>query len=235
MTTHGQNDDLKRLRRNIESQMHTTHDRWRKLAAGLGPTAREVWRTYEHAARELRVVSDTAAQRVKQLREDDLLPDAGRRRLIDEARSEGTKARAAARARMKAAREVLAAKARVAALPKLSPEREQAAREELRLLTSGTNDPADVLLELATGDDELAAVAVSGYAESLLRAKGVPSAPAVYAAVCDHAVDAARRSADPARQVAAAAHVALGELDRAMSCAEAAANAMLEDEGVELP
>ncbi|NLE22081.1 MAG: hypothetical protein GX624_04795 [Actinobacteria bacterium] len=228
-------DQIQKHRDSISAQMRASHAHWRKLAHALGPTARATFEAYEAAVRELRQASDSAALRVKQLREDDMLPDAGRRRLIAETLSEAAKKRSAARARMRAARDVLAAKARSAALPKLAKDREAAAREELRMLTSGAEDPASVLLELAQRDDELGAVAVSSYAESLLRAKGVPSAPAVYAAVCDHAVDAARRSADPARQVAAAAHVALGELDRAMSCAEAAANAMLEDEGVELP
>ena len=92
------------------------------------------------------VVSNSAALRVRQLREDDLTPEAGRQRLIAEALAEGGKKRDAARARMRAAREVLAAKARAAALPTLDPKREAAAREELCLLASGTRDPVDVLL-----------------------------------------------------------------------------------------
>ncbi|NLG65271.1 MAG: hypothetical protein GX537_06665 [Actinobacteria bacterium] len=222
------------LRNALRQRQLAAHEQWRKLAAGLGPSAAETFREYERAAQELGVVSNSAAFRVKQLREDDLLPDAGRRRLISDALSEGAKKRDAARARMRTAREVLAAKARAAAMPKLDPKREAAAREELRLLTGGTNDPADVLLELAKGDDELAAVSVSSYSQSLLRAKGVRKAPELHKAVQDVAVHTARRSADPKRRAAASAYSALGELDRAMACSESLAEGTLEDLGVEL-
>ncbi len=222
------------LRNSIRQRHFAIHEQWRKLAAGLGPSAAETFREYERAAQEMTVVSNSAALRVRQLREDDLTPEAGRQRLIAEALAEGGKKRDAARARMRAAREVLAAKARAAALPTLDPKREAAAREELCLLASGTRDPVDVLLELAAGDDELAGVAVSRYGESLLRAKGVHKAPELHRAVEDQAVHAARQSADPKRQAAAAAYAALGELDKGMGVAESLADNALEDEGVEL-
>ena len=172
---------------------------------------------------------------VRRLRQDDLLPDAGRRRLVDETLADAAKKRKAALTRMRAARTILAAEARNAALPRLDPAREQAAREELRMLADSAADPSAVLLDLARRGDELAAVAVSSYGESLLRARGVHKAPDLHRAIQDHAVNAARVSADSTRQAAAAAHAQLVDLDRATACAQSAANALLEDENVEPP
>ena len=108
----GPDKQKEQLRNSLRQRQLAAHDQWRKLAAGLGPSAAETFREYERAAQELGVVSRSAALRLQQLRDDDLL--------------------------------------------KLDPKREQAAREELRLLTSGPEDAADVLLRLAAGDDELA-------------------------------------------------------------------------------
>ena len=76
--------------------------------------------------------------------------------------------------------------------------------------------------------------ACSSYGESLLRAKGVHKAPELHKAVEDVAVHAARQSADPRRQAAAAAYSALGELDKGMACSESLADDPLDDAGVEL-
>jgi len=229
------NERMQELNRSIRGQLQDGLSAWRKTAAALGPSALASFEQYEQAAHDLQMASSSAAARVRQLRADDLLPDAGRRRLIDETLADAAKKRDRARAQMRAARDVLAAKARASALPRLDPKREQAAREELRLLTDNAPDAAAVLLELAQRDDELAGVAVSSYGESMLRARGTPKAKDLHAVVQDVAVEAAAKSADPERQAAAAAVSALGQLDRATACAESVADAMLEDEGVELP
>lgn len=234
MNDHGPDEQMKQYRDSIRAQLRAATATWRTLAAGLGPSAREVFREYEAAARDLETVSNSLAFRLRQLAGDDLTPEAGKQRLASEAREKAAKQRSAARRKMADARTILAAKAYARALPKLDPKREQAAREELRLLTDNAPDTAAVLLELAQRDDELAGVAVSSYAESMLRARGTPKAKDLHAVVRDVAVEAAAKSADPERQTAAAAYAALGELDRATACAESVADAMLEDSGVEL-
>ncbi len=215
-------------------RMATTHQRWRGLASQLGSGAAAAWRDYEAAVRELETVSNSAALRVAQLRKDDLIPAEGRRRLIDEALADGRTKRAAAAKQMQAARTVLAAKARSAALPRLDPAREMAARDELRLLADASDDPLDALVELAAAESDLAAVAVSRYGESYLRARGVPKAPERHLLVQDRAVDAAKRSNDPTRRAAAEAYAALPELDAAASCAHFVADGALDEASVEL-
>jgi len=221
------------LRKSADRQLVTHLDEWRKLAKALGPSAHEAYREYEKAASELRMVSNGAAVRISQLQKDDLTPEEGRKRLIAETRDKARKEREAARKRMDAALTILETQARIAAMPKLDPKREAAARDELRLLTDSAADPARVLIELAQRDDELGGVAVSSYGESLLWAKGVRDAAKMHDAVRNVATGSAKLSADPERQAGYAAYSHLTDLRKATALVESAANSMLEDLGID--
>lgn len=135
---------------------------------------------------------------------DDLTPQEGRDRLareaLDKGRSDSTKALEQA----DMALEVLTKRLTVRAMPKASSERaEDHAREELRLLMRDTQDPLEVLVELAGGDDEaLAAVACGSLGRSLLVAAGQG---ADHAVVIDAAMGAAERSSNGERVQAAKA------------------------------
>lgn len=235
MTSHNPQETMRRLQLSIESQAVIGRDKWRDLARDLGPVATSASRLLDEGARELRTASDSAAARIRQLRADDLIPDAGRQRLIGETLDEARKARAAAKSKLHGAQAILEAEARTRALPRLDPKREQAARQELQLLCSGSEDPASVLIEAAKGDGELAGCAVSSYGESLLRAKGVPNAKELHKGVCDAAIASARKSSDPRRQTAAAALAALTDLRKTVVANVAAADWQLKDEGFSLP
>jgi hypothetical protein len=210
-------DQLKELQEQIAASEQAHLAKWRGRS-GVTHTARELYKNLEAAASQAKMAANTAQSKVDRLRADDLMPVAGKRRLVAEALAQGKADVKKHTDRMAATLLVLDAELGTAALPRLDPQREAFARDELRLRLDGAADPVAVLFELAQGDGELAAVAVSSYGESYLRAKGIPRAKEAHAGVRNVAAAYADQSADPARRAIGEARAELPELHKAQAC-----------------
>lgn len=164
-----------------------------------------------------------AAGRLDHVAADDLIPEKGRQRLLRETREQAADALRELEARSDVAITALEGHLLQQAQPTFpaAADREEA-REELRLLLDASDDPAATLRQLATGTDpRLAALAVSSYARTYLRAKGVDEE--TIKATATYAAQAALASGDPARVAAARALTKLPQLRKARAQALTAA------------
>jgi len=206
--------NMEALRAKIEADEAANLAAFRKHS-GVTHSARETFKTYEAAASNAKKAANSAQYKVEQLRADDTMNPVGRSRLVKETIEKGRAEVKKQQDRMEATLQVLKAELSTAALPRLDKSREMAARDELRMILDGAPDPVGAMAELAGGDDELAAVAVSSYGESYLRAKGVANAQETAAKIRESASASAHQSADPTRRAIGEARGAFGELEKA--------------------
>jgi len=170
------------------------------------------------ANRELRTLANTTALKLRELEANDLLPEAGKARLLAETRSEAKERYQELHRKLNGALAVLETAAFTAALPPVPRDREAAARDEALMRMLGTNDPVRALEEVASLGGEMSAVAASSWGESYLRAKGLSPAEAkrMHREVVQLvAVHAATNSADQRQAAQAKAYFALPAVRKA--------------------
>lgn len=197
----------------------------------LPPALRGLARQVTETIGEVRRHVHTAAARLDQLADDDLIPDRGRERLTREAREAAERAVRDADARAGTALDVLEAGLTATTQPTFPAGADRAeARERFKLLADASNDAAAVVRELVGGsDDELAAIAASPFARTYLQARGVPAD--VIATVATFAAQAALTSGDPTREAAARGLLQLDTLRKARMKAVNAAHFVIGWQG----
>lgn len=210
-------DPLTALRDSLDAQA-------REAEAAFAPHAnghsliRGAFQTITATNRELRALANTAALKLHELEENDLMPEAGKVRLMTETR-EGARAQyEQLRQKLDGALAVLETATRDAALPRVPRDREALVRDEAVMRMSGTTDPVKALEELAALGGDLGALAASGWGESYLRAKGLSPAEAkrMHREVVQVvAIDAAAKSADTTVAANAKAYFALPHVKKA--------------------
>ena len=99
------------------------------------------------------------------------------------------------------------------ATPRVDPQREAAARDELYLLVRNAADLEQAMMEAVKRGGELAAAAASSYGESLLRARGAHKLVEAHEQVKAAARNAALKSEDAVLRAAAEAHDAVDGKD----------------------
>jgi len=189
--------------------------KWRPLS-GATHSIRETYKVLEANLSKAKQAADGAQNRVETLRDDDLMNREGRDRLIREAVQNGRDAVQKHLRSAEAALTIVKAECHEAALPRLDPSRESAARDEFRLLLDASPDPVASMAELVQRDDELAGVAVSSYAESWMRARGIPKAQEAAQSIRRLAAELAVDSNDPARRKVGEAAAQVSALDDAL-------------------
>ena len=158
-----------------------------------------------------RQVHQTVA-RLDALATSDLIPREGRQRVTRETKAVAAAALRELGSRSEGAITIIETGLTAAAQPQFpaGADREEA-RQELRMLLDAAPDPAEAVRAIAAGSDQrLAGLAVSSYAASYLRAKGVDERTIRQVAV--FAAQAGLSSDNPARQAAARALTRLDDL-----------------------
>ena len=225
-------DQLADLRRQVEDREQEQLTAWQRHS-GVTEGARDAYRGFSAAAAKAKQAARSAESRVKQLRDDDLMPLAGKRRLMDEALSEARRRVGEEQARMDVALKILEAELSMAAMPRLDRTREQTAKDEvlIRLGSANVSETIAVLSEFARGEDDLAAVVCTGtWTESLLRGRGVAARDVgqFVSAIRETAAQSAAQSADPKRAAVAAARADLALLGGAQACTVSITRTALE-------
>ena len=180
---------------------------------GSTPEGLELAHHYQALASNAKKIANSTKLKIDRLLDDDTIPLASRQRQAREALAAGTAEVAKLQSAMGAQITVIKAYLKTQAKPRLDPAREGPTRDEIRTRVMGSKDPVGELLELARGDDELAACVTNGtFAESLLRGQGVAAKEAKEAVESIHSVaaGAASLSADPRRKTAAEALAKIG-------------------------
>ena len=206
---------LKQMHERIRELQAEALNKWRPLS-GVTHNVREAYKSLEANLSKATQAANSTQYRVEQLRDDDTIYPEGRARLIREAIAKGKAEVAKHQRAADACVVVIKANLTQAAIPRMDPQREAFARDELRVRLDGAVDPVAVLFELASRDDEMGAVACSSYAESWMRAHGVADAPKVASSIRGVAAESASQSADPARRAVGVAHAGVSALDDAL-------------------
>ena len=219
----------------LQTKQVALQNEWRTAYANATTAARQGFDQLTNVGRAMTATGQEYAAKIAQLRENDLIPREGRDRLLQETAAE---ARAKLRRLDEQQRSILAVMDKElsgASLPKIPAGREMPARDELRMLLDGSQDPVRTMAEVAARGDELAAVAVGSFGESYFRAKGMRPRDAKedHSIVQMQAVAAARNSSDPTVAAAANAYAALPKLQGLAAVQREVAWTPLVDAGVQ--
>ena len=224
-------DQIKELRDTIRAKDSELLLKWRRHA-GLDADTLALYHGYERARAAAQQAANSAQSKVERLRDDDLMPVAGKQRLIREAIEEGQAGVRKAQQAMETTLTVLDAHLSVIATPTVDPKREALARDEIRDRLDGSTTLVSELLNLAQGDGDLAAILANGtWAESFMRGQGTDIKQAREAAgtLRNIAAASAVQSSDPVRRAAAEAREELSDLQGSMANTTYSTRHALED------
>lgn len=162
--------------------------------------ARDAAKDFAGAYREVLEIGRQLARDLAELRQkQDLLPAEALGRLEREAKEAADLRRRAAERDGQRAYARLRLTLEDTLLPALAPRRERLARDEAALALSGGGDPAQAARQLAQhGSAEALAALLSGWGETLLRARGVENPTALRAELRKLAVERALRESPDA-------------------------------------
>lgn len=210
MTT--QQEDL-RDRLLVESEARL--NQWRSLAR-QAPVVARAFDAVDKLTQEIRRDALGARLTAERYAGDDTMYPQGRQRLLAESNAKAQDTYRKQQAALGVALAALEQTVRVALTPQVAKDREALARDELRMVLDGAPDPVLAMAEIAKNGGELAAVAVSSYGESYLRAKGTTNAPHAASLVRDvafqSAAEAAVKAEDANLRALGTAALAMGEL-----------------------
>ena len=224
-------DQLADLQAKIHDDDSALLLKWRHHA-GLDADTLELYHGYERARAAAHQAANSAQSKVEKLRDDDLMPAAGKARLVREAIEEGRNGGWKAQQALQVNLAVLDAHLAVVAMPRIDKDREALARDEIRTRLSGSPNLVSELLNLAQQDSDMAAILANGtFAESFMRGQGTDVRRAKETAETLRRVAAASavQSADPVRRAAAQAREDLGDLQGSMVNTDYIARHALED------
>lgn len=189
----------------------TVRGEWIAQSPGhLPAAAQEPYRVVDGAIQEAKNTITSARATVEKLHGDDLMPAAGRARLIREQLDTARTTLAEQITRADNALMIMRATLINEALPQVGSGRELLARHDAQMLLDRATDPHVAMVRLAQRGDDVGALVASGWGRDYLTARGIDDSvlPVMHGAVIDSAVQAAaEQTLDPGRQVAAR-HVA---------------------------
>ena len=189
---------------------------FREAAHGLGPEAAEAFNAYaEQVTEALASIDQLAADKTELFQKRDLIPDAGYRRLLAEAKTEAGERYATAQRQSRQALARFEAVLLDEATPKLDPEREMLSRGvfDAAVRNKDADAAATMLLRAAEeGQSEVVAVAATSYGKAALTSMGV---------AYDEVISSVKRiAAAKADTPAGSAYRSIGRLGAASTAAE---------------
>lgn len=169
----------------------------------MPPAAHQAFTAASTAIRNAAMVANGARTRVEEIRGNDLVPKEARAR---QAAEDLEQRRTAVRDHIRAADNattILQATLEEAALPKVRPGNESLARQDAAMLLDRSNDPAQVMAQLATRGDDIGALVTSSWGRDYLVSRGLDD-PVFHLGVRLAGIEAAAaQTVDPARAGAA--------------------------------